>query len=215
MTAQEIFDQCLNEAESVYRKSSIYQKKFGLSICGTPIQIGKILLIGINWGGGSASDPNIYSTQKEMPSFGRFKEDYEKGDYKFLKRIQPFIEKNCGIEVSSGEFNYFNLCFFRTPNIEELIREDFSVCAPIFKTMVTNIKPEQIISLGTGNVKHLKDFFKDEFTCVENEEAKTITPHKICRGSLFSYKFYSFPHTNAHHLSNEVYEKMWEMQFKN
>lgn len=215
MSPQEIFGQSLKEAVIVYKKSNLYQKKLGLSICATPIQIGKTLLIGINWGGGSSSDSYSYNINDEMPSFDNFRNDYKEGAYKFLKRIQPFIQKNCGIDISSGEFNYSNLCFFRTPNIKELTREDFFVCAPIFKTMVTNIRPEQIISVGTGNIKYLKDFFRDDFRCVENEEAKTITSHKISTGSLFSFKFYSLPHPNAHNLSNEIYEKLWEMQFKN
>lgn len=93
---------------------------WGLSICATPFQQNKGLIMGINWGGGSLADNYKYNIQKTMPSFNEFRDLYKANEYKFLKRLEPFFKIYLDLDVSSGEFNYSNFCFFRTPDISSL-----------------------------------------------------------------------------------------------
>lgn len=214
MTPQEIFNVTLEKATFAFHNSSISKKQklagkdWGLSICGTPIQIGETLVIGINWGGGSSADMYKYIVQKQMPSFEEFKTHYNKGDYKFLKRINALAKEYCNIEISEGRFNYSNLCFFRTPDIKVLENKYFEICIPVFKLLIEYIQPKQIISLGTGNIKYLKKYFKTDLEC-----SAPITiegnSNKVYKGSLMKFNLYNLPHPNAHHLSDDVYKNLW------
>lgn len=219
MLPEEIFKQISSLLVTEVNNNNILKdektngKKWNYSICGTPIQIDKTLLMGINWGGGSPSDSYDYKIQEAMPSFDEFTNLYKQGEYKFLKRIEPFMKEIVKIEISTGEFNYSNLCFFRTPSIKDLTDNDFKICSPVFKKMIELIHPKQIISLGTGNIKYLKKYFQDEFDC-ENPISVPGTSHKIYSGNLLGFTFYNLPHPNARKLSNEIYEKLWKRLFK-
>jgi hypothetical protein len=213
MTQPETIFDCLKaQLKDAYGKKDM-KTGWGWSVCGTPIQIGATLIMGINWGGGSISDQHEYKFQDRMPDFDKFKQDYEKGDYKFLKRISPLIKEYCHLDISEGKFNYSNLCFFRTPGIKNLTDDDYKSSIPIFKSLIELVKPSQIISLGTGNISRLQKYFPDDF---QTGTAVLVpdTSHRIYSGFLFGYKFYGLPHPGARKLSNETYERLWKALFK-
>jgi len=190
-----------------------YRTNWGLSICATPIQFEEIMIIGINWGGGGVSDKYEYTVQEHMPSFDEFKSQYEKNEYRFLKRINNFSKIFLSLELSEGKFNYSNLCFFRTPDVKKLEDKDFEVCAEIFECIINKIRPKKIISFGTGNIKYLKKYFNEKFKA----EPVTVegTSHTSFVGSLCGFKFYNLPHPMARKLSDDTYAKIWHKLFSN
>jgi len=205
MLPQEIYNTLLEEANSAFMESSIIKKQqnWGLSVCATPIQIGKPIILGINWGGGDSED------QKEMPSKDFFKKDYDnKCDYTFLKKSQKLIEEFLKIDVEKAEFNYTNLCFFRSPKSSDLIYNDYKVCLPTIEKLVNYIKPPWILSLGNSNMAVLKPKLN------ELKTFKTAgTSHPGYSGILWGYNFYCFPHPNARKLSNDTRYEIWKTVF--
>jgi uracil-DNA glycosylase len=214
MSPEEIFQDLKKEALSAFQsRNGILSKEqnWGLSICATPIQIDKGLIMGINWGGGSASDKYEYKVQDVMPTFDDFQHDYNNRDYKFLERVSRLFKDFLGADVGKGEFNYSNLCYFRSPDISYLNEEDYKICLPILKSFVAYVKPEWIVSLSTGNIKYLRKYFPDDLTyeTIQSEN----TSHKAFRGKFLDIPFYNLPHPNARRLSNETYYAIWKNVF--
>jgi len=212
MTPQTIYENALEKAKSAFEESNIFKKQksentnWGLSICATPIQIGKPIIIGINWGGGNS---NSFDFQKGMPSKECFLKDYSNGDYTFLKKSQNFIREFLGLDIEKAEFNYTNLCFFRSPISKDLVYKDYQDCLPIFESLVKEINPPWILSLGNSNITILKPQIK-EF----KEPIKTAgTNHFAYIEKLWDYNFYCVPHPNARKLSNAVRYEIWKNVF--
>jgi len=203
-----IFDDLLALAEDAFNKSDLRKSNFGISICGTPIQEGKPIIIGINWGGGGKADKSEYFVQKKMPSKDDFINKYHNGEYNFLRRSATLLKDYFDLEISQGNFNYTNLCFFRTPKASDLTFDDKMSCLPIFEKFVKSVKPEWILSLGNSNIP----FLQPEIT--EYYEANTEgTAHKGYGGNLWGFRFYCVPHPRARKLTNELRNAIWQNIF--
>ena len=213
MTPHEIFNTTLEKAILAFQDSSIIKKQnlagkdWGLSICGTPIQIEKGIILGINWGGGN-SKYEKFTSQREMPSKESFLKDYTEGDYQFLKKSQKLIQEFIKIDIEKVEFNYTNLCFFRSPVSSDLEYNDYEICLPIFKALVNEIKPSWILSLGNSNINILKPLINDLKKITTNG-----TIHPAYSGDLWGYDFYCVPHPNARRLSNIIRYEIWKNVF--
>lgn len=218
MTPNEIFDIALSEAIIAFPKSNIFKKQqlldkdWGLSICATPIQIRKGIILGINWGegGGGESKNEKFINQEIMPSKEDFLKDYNLGDYKFLKKTKELLYKYKNLLLEDAEFNYFNLCFFRSPSSNDLEYEDYKICLPILKEIVQEIKPAWILSLGNSNMNILKPLIPN----LKTFETRG-TRHLAYSGNLWDYSFYCVPHPNARRLSNNLRAQIWENLFEN
>lgn len=213
MTPQEIYDSTLAKVilsfsdSSIFKKQNLAGKNWGLSICATPIQIGKGIILGINWGGGNSKDEN-FKIQQEMPSKESFLKDYIQGSYAFLKKSQKLIQEFVRAHIEKVEFNYTNLCFFRSPASKDLEYKDYEICLPIFKMLVIDINPPWILSLGNSNMNILKPLIKDL------KRVKTIgSIHLAYFGKLWEHDFYCVPHPNARRLSNAIRYEIWKNVF--
>jgi len=117
----------LFDTDKQFKKSPVYQKQLTLgklwnyAICATPIQKGKGVLFGINWGGSDG-----YKPQSAMPT------GQDIVEYYFIKQSRKPL-KQLGLDFSTFNFNYTNLCFFRTPRANILEFEDYKLSLPFNK----------------------------------------------------------------------------------
>lgn len=122
-------------------------RQWNFSVCGTPIQVGKGILLGINWGVSGDHKP-----QAEMP------DGKDIPTYNFIRRSRQYLETYLLLNFDTMNFNYTNLCFFRTPKEIFLRVTDYENCLPLFRQFVEFIKPEWIFSLSNNNSKILSRF---------------------------------------------------------
>jgi uracil-DNA glycosylase family 4 len=190
MTQEEqFFKDLLTETGKKFSYSPVFikQQKLGrrwnYSVCGTPIQKHKGILLGINWGFDGDHDP-----QSAMPDGQGIQ------SYKFINRSRGFLEKYLSLDFHTINFNYTNLCFFRTPRENFLNPKDYENCLPLFKQFVDFVQPPWIFSLGNNNCKILlqhrqitdiRQYFDRE------QKQRGIT------ANLWGHNFYSVPHPNA------------------
>ncbi len=192
------FAELLSDTKTAYKQSEISKENLYYSICGTPFNIGGGLIIGINWG-----VDNDHTAQYEMP------DGKDISNYKFIKRSRYLLEKYTDISLSEVNFNYSNLCFFRTKKAADLCFADYYNSKDVFVKYLNFIKPKWVISLGNTNTTILLQLsllsIQQEFT--DNEQK-----HKSYKGSILGFPYYSFPHPNAR-VKTEARNLLWEKAF--
>ena len=207
MKPNDIFEKALGKVNEAYLNQN--RLKWGVSVCATPIQIGKGMILGINWGGGGISDENSYESQLSMPTIPKFQDDLQRGGYKFLQRSKKYLENYLKIKVASGEFNYTNLCLFRSPQQKYLRIEDYEACFETFKFLVEEIAPPWIISLGTTNIEKI-EALESTFTYKLESFGRASGYKGICLNTTF----YCLPHPNFP-LYNTDRDGIWNDIFSN
>ncbi len=206
MSEDVFFKQLLDRTKQVFKITDVYKKQQGLkqnwnySVCGTPIQKNKGILLGINWGADDNHEP-----QSDMP------EGKDILEYRFINRSKKYLENYLKLDFNSINFNYTNLCFFRTKAEKDLSDDDYKSSLPLFKSFVEFINPPWIFSLGTGNYYRLQQFGElkniKEFPDSENK-FKGVT------ATLWGHKFYAVPHPNAH-VKGASRDEIWKLIGKN
>lgn len=208
MTKERFFKLLLEQTKKQFELSPICRKqielgkKWNYSICGTPIQTGRGILLGINWG---ADDS--HEAQSKMP------DGEDIAGYGFIRRSEQYLKKHLQLNLESLNFNYANLCFFRSPRESDLTDDDYKLSLPLFKQYVEFINPPWIFSLGSGNSNRL----------INTGELKSITeyPDKAGKfrglsGTLWDVPYFSVPHPNAR-VKRISRDEIWESlatQFK-
>jgi hypothetical protein len=169
-------------------------ENWNYAICDTPIVKGKGIIFGINWGGNGNFVPHI-----EEP------DGLNISDYIFIKRSKAFLEKGWDLDFNNINFNYSNLCFFRSPKASDLIFEDFDTSLPLFKEYVKYIKPPWLLSIGGTNIKIL-----DQLGCLLNIKTFEDDENKFkgYTADLWGYKVYSVPHPSAR-LKRKSRQTIW------
>jgi hypothetical protein len=206
MTIEEHFLQrLLSDTKEKYMLSPVFaeQQKLGrqwnYSVCGTPIQIGKGILLGINWGVSGDHNP-----QTDMP------DGKDIPTYNFIRRSRHYLENYLRLDFDTMNFNYTNLCFFRTPNEVILRPKDYENSLPLFKQFVEFVQPDWIFSLSNGNSKILSQFgLLTNTTDFYDSEQK----HKGVKANLWGHPYFSVPHPNARVKTksrNEIWERISE-----
>ena len=185
----------MNHFIKKYQENPDHLHKWNFGICETPIQKGKSVILGLNWGG------DDYPPQKSYPILEKER------DWSFIRSSMPYLTKYLGINEIQ-EINYTNLCFFRSENISVLESKDWELSFPLLNTYVNYINPPWILLLGTTGFKILKNnqlITEDLRIEVQDKNRKVLG----FRGLLFSqYKFMCVPHSQAH-LSNNARNKIW------
>ncbi len=208
------FDVLLEKANRLFELSEVKFRqdrntfKWGLSLCATPINPGKTVILGINWGGPVFGDNARYSVQRRFPTKEEFLNDYNDGVYPHIEKSSGLISEFLQFEVGAVEFNYTNVCLFRSPNVSDLSIKEVRWCIPILKELIELIEPPCILSLGNTNIVYLEPDLKElkKFT-------EAGTPHVGYSGMLWGRPFYSVPHPNARKLADEVRHKIWSSVF--
>lgn len=183
----------------VFAEQQQLGRQWNYSVCGTPIQVGKGILLGINWGVSGDHQP-----QTEMP------DGKDIPTYNFIHRSRHFIENYLLLDFDTMNFNYTNLCFFRTPNEIFLRPKDYENSLPLFKQFVEFVKPNWIFSLSNNNSKILSQFgqLTDSTDFFDSEQK-----HKGVKAKLWGHPYFSVPHPNARVKAksrNEIWERIGE-----
>lgn len=198
-TAEQFFHQQLVETKIQFDKSDVKHKqqemsqKWNYAVCATPIQKSKGVIFGINWGG------NNMDPQSKMPDGSGIK------NYRFIKQSRALLEEYWGVNIEEPDFNYTNLCSFRSPRANQLTDKDYELSLPLFEKYIRYIQPPWIISLGRKNVQMLQHF----------GVLKNIQPlcdhtnkHKGYSGELWESNFFSVPHPGAR-LTSASRKEIW------
>jgi uracil-DNA glycosylase family 4 len=210
------FDVLLDKANRLFELSEVKFRqernmlKWGLSLCATPVNPGKAVILGISWGGAVSAGVSKYSIQRRFPTKEEFLEDYNKGGYPFIQKSKELISEFLQIEIEDVEFNYTNVCLFRSPNVSDLSIKEVRWCMPILKEFIELIDPPCILSLGNTNIVYLEPDLS-----VLKKFTEMGTSHVGYSGMLWGRPFYSVPHPNARKLTDEVRHKIWESLFRN
>lgn len=180
-------------------------RKWKYALCATPIQLGKGIILGINWGVG---DQNyVFCPSEPMPTIT----DYSIDDYPFLKRSNSYLLKYLHIDAYKPNFNYTNLCLFRTPKAKNLILQDYISCQEIIKAYIEFINPPWILSLSLGNYDILKKTIpKNEIQEYKNQNSNSYGPFVL---KIWNYKFLFLPHPNSQ-TKQYIRDNIWHETFK-
>jgi hypothetical protein len=199
MNKQDCFKSLLIETERAYNQSSLKHKGWFYSICGTPIQPWRGIILGINWG----SDRNYQHTPQSQMEF-----DQEIRKYKFIKASESFLREYLDVNIERLHFNYSNLCFFRTPREKDLKLGDYFLSIRLFKHYVACINPPWIFSFGITNFNRLKRIGEAN----EGEFKKLSAPNNKyfgVSGKLWDIPFFAVPHPNAR-IPKESRSMIWQ-----
>lgn len=204
-TEQQFFNQLLVKTKEAFNKSPISEKQpniqWNYSICGTPIQKDKGIILGINWGADGSHEP-----QSEMP------DSEEAKNYPFIKRSKPFFKEYLQLDINSINFNYTNLCFFRTPKANDLSLSDYKISLPLFKEFVKFVNPNWIFSLGNSNYTKLIEMGELTLT-KDNQFYDKDQKHYGVSSNLWGHSYFSVPHPNARvktNSRNEIWKQIGE-----
>ena len=202
MDERQYFDYLLNKTRLVFHKSSTYkkygEKNWNFAICETPIQKGKGIFFGLNWGG---DDVDV---QTEYP-----KEDKER-NWNFVSHSRRYFREYLKTEIE--ELNYSNLCFFRSPTAYKIHNDDWALAIPLFHEYVDYIKPPWTLLLGSPDyLGH--EYLKNKKTFTKWDSKNNIYVHGYI-GTLFGkYPFGAVPHPQAH-ISTEARKAIWQCVVK-
>lgn len=194
MIEDAFFHELLADTKEAFLKSSLANKKWNYSICGTPMRKGKGLIVGLNWGG-KETDPQL-----AIPDGS----DIE--NYNFIVRSKPFLEKYLQVK-NVTEINYSNICFFRSPSISHLTECDIKLSEPLFYKYLNYIKPPWTVVLS-NNITFLPSI-KTWEKVTSQFNGKVFSAYRASHDEM---KFYALPHPNAH-LKSEVRHDLWEKVF--
>ncbi|MDE3185004.1 MAG: hypothetical protein KGM16_16450 [Bacteroidota bacterium] len=126
--------------------------------------------------------------------------------YPFIKRSRKYLENYLHLDFDDINFNYTNLCFFRSPQQKDLNYHDYKVSLKLFKQFVDYIKPPWIFSLGDSNSKLLEELnVLDNKNELPNKDAK----FRGITGELWGITYFSVPHPNAR-VKSELREEIWK-----
>lgn len=185
ISPDQFFKELLFETEKQFKLSPIYQKQlinkcnWNYAVCATPIQQGKGIIFGINWGGNDHGPQTIMPTGEGIVK------------YPFIIQSKRYLEYFWGLDFKTINFNYTNLCFFRSPTEKFLDTEDYKLSIPLFQKYVQYINPQWILSIGGTNMKvldslgHLKNIKR--YYDLEKK-------YKGHSGQLWDWNVFSVPH---------------------
>lgn len=209
------FDILLDKAKRLFEFSEVKFRQirdssnWGISLCATPINPGKAVILGINWAGAASTEIARYSFQRRFPTKEEFLTDYNGGGYPFIQKSKNLITEFLKIKTEDVEFNYTTVCLFRSSNISDLSIKEVRWCMPILKEFIELIDPPCILSLGNTNIVFLEPDLRDlkKFT-------EPGSSHVGYSGLLWDRPFYSVPHPNARKLTDEIRHKIWDAVFQ-
>lgn len=127
-------------------------------------------------------------------------------NYDFIKRSRQLFEKYWGLDITIPNFNYTNLCSFRSPREDILVDDDYVLSIPLFKKYINYINPPWILSIGVKNINVLKKLGYLENIIPHFDKQKKFKGHS---GKLWAWNLFSIPHPNAR-ISPEARQTIWE-----
>jgi hypothetical protein len=198
MEEKEFFEQLLDKTQIAFFKSETFKKNgdknWNYAICDTPIQEGKGIFFGLNWGG------------KDIDVQTAYPEADKKRNWNFISKSRPYFRDYIQAEIEG--LNYSNLCFFRSPKFKDLHPSDWSLVIPLFQEYVDYINPPWALMLGKPSplwANHLTN--KIEYHVFDKKYKKKVYGYNAF---IFQkYPFGAVPHPQAR-VSNEARKEIWE-----
>jgi len=198
---ESFFADLLALTEQQFKQSPAYQKQlkrgqqWNYAVCATPIAQRKGIIFGINWGGSDG-----YKPQTKYPSGKDIVE------YPFIYRIRKSLTSHLSLDFEELNFNYTNLCFFRTPTAYLLENDDFKLSLSPFEEFVKYINPPWLLSIGLKNIDTLNNLglLSDKKWLFDDEER-----FSGFSGRLWDWNIFAVPHPNAH-IKGEARAIIWE-----
>jgi hypothetical protein len=210
MNDAEFFAQLLAKTEKKYRESPIGKNaKLAYSITATPLRRGKPLILGINWGGSGAG----FESQDRMPTPYDLTTEKIRGDYKFLERSRGYFKKYSQLEMDLDQvdFNYANLCFFRSRAEKDLTYTDYEYSYPLAKELIKYLEPKHILVFGVTALNRIKELGNGDLTTT-NEFVDSDNKHRGFKGKFLGFDFFCLPHPNAR-VKSASRDELWEKVF--
>ena len=198
MNEEQFFKYLLDKTEAEFKKSKTFEKNgdknWNYAICDTPIQKGKGIFFGLNWGGKDINAQTVYPKGNKDRNWN------------FISQSRTYFRKHLNSEIEG--LNYSNLCFFRSPRIKDLESEDWNLAIPLFIEYVEYIEPKWLLMLGkppkalSSEIEEFKSFY---------------IPDETINTSVFGYTgklhgkipFGGVPHPQAR-VSNEARHGVWK-----
>jgi hypothetical protein len=192
------FNHLLDETKKVFLESETRKhnpnENWNYAICDTPIQKGKGLFFGLNWGG---NDKNAQSAYPDA---------IKERDWNFINNSRSYFREFFKLEIEN--LNYSNLCFLRTPNAFKLHPSDWKLTIPLFQEYVEYINPPWTLMLGKPVPlwdHHLEP--KSFFLVDDKKNNRKVYGYS---GLLFGkYPFGAVPHPQAR-VSKEARMEIWK-----
>lgn len=197
MNEEHFFKYLLDKTEAEFKKSKTFakyrDKNWNYAICDTPIQKGKGIFFGLNWGGKDINAQTVYPKRDN------------KRNWNFITQSRAFFRNHLNSEIE--DLNYSNLCFFRSPRIKDLESEDWNLAIPLFMEYVEYIKPPWLLMLGKPPkiILDKTDGWKKEHVINQSNSRKV----NYYTGKLHGKPFGGVPHPQAR-VSNEARQAVWK-----
>ena len=195
---EQFFYDLLAKTREVFHQSKTYKihgdKNWNFAVCETPIQKGKGVFFGLNWGG---DDVDV---QTEYP-----KAEQER-NWNFVSHSRRYFRDHLNTEIEV--LNYSNLCFFRSPKAIKIHNDDWELAIHLFKEYVDYIEPPWTLFLGSPKYLEKNHVTEKNPIVVLNKKNNRNVNGYI--GRLFGiYPFGSVPHPQAH-ISTEARHEIWQ-----
>lgn len=202
-TPNEFYAEMLVKTDIKFKQSPVYElqksigKNWNYGICLTPIASETGIICGINYGGGN-DDFNFVPPQK-MPS-GK-----DITNYRFIKQSKSLLKKHLEFDFKNTNFNYTNLCSFRTPSEKILTIKDYELSLSLFEEYVNFINPPWILAMGNKNIEVLQ-----KFGTIKNIKKHYDNQNKFkgFSAKLWDWNIYSVPHPMAR-IKGDSREVIW------
>ncbi|NKI16605.1 hypothetical protein HCU74_04120 [Spongiibacter sp. KMU-166] len=203
----------LNELHAAHQKSDIAVacekngRSWGYSLITTSLKPDKPMLIGFNWGAATGEN---YDNQTSIESEALLDQDL--GSF---KRIVPYTEKflGYGTMVDASQTNY---CFFRSHSEREISQTDINLCKPIFRDLLSVVKPSMILCFSSKLRDHLiedRQVFDLKTKVITFKRGATDIKYVVKKGALDGdIKVYFLPHPN-YPMRKTAREQAWAFCF--
>lgn len=199
LSEEEIFFyDLLNKTEEKFKTSATRKKypneNWNFAICDTPIQKGKGLFFGLNWGGEDINQQTVYPPKEKDRN------------WKFVTNSRPYFREYFKEEIE--DLNYSNVCFFRSPDMRHFVPSDWDLAIPLFEEYVHHVNPAWTLMLGkppSQLKQHIVNFTRHEV--INKSNGNRVFGYT---GTLFGeYPFGSVPHTESR-ISSDARRAIWD-----
>jgi uracil-DNA glycosylase len=192
------FETLLAKTEAAWQKLPIRIEKWKYAISATEFRPGKGLILGINWG---ADDKG-----HEKPLHPG--DDHDLSKYRFIAVSRVHLKRILNLNFDEGKFNfnYSNLCFFRSKRVSDLTEAHHKLSIPLFEEYVQHIQPKWIIGFGVTNYTVMNRYgMVDQW----NEAPGDGKAFKLYYGRYKGCPIYLLPHPQAR-VPGERRQQLWD-----
>ncbi len=198
MNEIDFFNHMLERTKAAFLQSKTLEKypneNWNYAICDTPIRKKTGIIFGLNWGG---KDHNPQS---------KYPEAIKTRDWPFITHSEWYFKEF--LHTTIDQLNYSNLCFFRSPSMNQIVKSDWDLAILLFKEYVEFIDPPWLLMLGKP--VYLGNSYLTNKTTIKQTDINNRKNVYGYYGTLFNkYPIVSVPHPQAR-ISTESRKDIWK-----